>query len=291
MLRYQVDEIAAAHLEDPDEESALRREEDRLADASAYRDAALEALELIEPAHGRRRRPGAARAGRRRPVRTRGVRPVPRACCRGVVDLSDLARSVRDELDGWEDDPHRLGDRAGAPATAGRAPAQVRRGPGRRDGLRQAGGGPAGGARGRRGRGGSAPGRARAAPRRAGRGGGGRALGAGSCRRRVRPPGGGAPGLAGHGGRPPGGAGGARTGRESRWSWPWGPTSASRCSLWRGPRPAASWPGPCSPSGWSGWADPRPWSSTRSTPGWVVRPPWRSERPSTRWAGSARSWS
>ena len=33
MLRYQVDEIAAAHLEDPDEEQALRLEEDRLADA------------------------------------------------------------------------------------------------------------------------------------------------------------------------------------------------------------------------------------------------------------------
>ena len=33
VLRYQVEEIAAAHLEDPDEEAALRREEDRLADA------------------------------------------------------------------------------------------------------------------------------------------------------------------------------------------------------------------------------------------------------------------
>ena len=39
VLRYQVDEIAAAHLEDADEEAALRREEDRLADASAYREA------------------------------------------------------------------------------------------------------------------------------------------------------------------------------------------------------------------------------------------------------------
>ena len=53
VLRYQVEEIAAAHLEDPDEEVALRLEEDRLADAAAYRDAALGAVDLIDPAAAR----------------------------------------------------------------------------------------------------------------------------------------------------------------------------------------------------------------------------------------------
>jgi DNA repair protein RecN (Recombination protein N) len=50
VLRYQVDEIDAAHLEDPEEEQALRLEEARLADAGAYRDAALAAVELLDPA-------------------------------------------------------------------------------------------------------------------------------------------------------------------------------------------------------------------------------------------------
>jgi DNA repair protein RecN (Recombination protein N) len=109
VLRYQVEEIAAAHIEDADEESALRREEDRLADASAYRDAALEALELIEPAEGDGGalellgRAGAALSGREAFDHYR------ERVAAASVDLSDLARSVRDELDGWEDDPQRLG--------------------------------------------------------------------------------------------------------------------------------------------------------------------------------------
>ena len=40
VLRYQLTEIDAAGLDDPDEEAALRAEEERLADAAAYREAA-----------------------------------------------------------------------------------------------------------------------------------------------------------------------------------------------------------------------------------------------------------
>ena len=58
VLRYQVHEIQVARLEDPDEEAGFRGEEDRLADAGAYREAALGAAELLDPAGGE----GGARA-------------------------------------------------------------------------------------------------------------------------------------------------------------------------------------------------------------------------------------
>ena len=51
-------EIEVAHLEDPDEEAGLRLEEDRLADAAAYREAASGAAELLDPAGGEGGRSG-----------------------------------------------------------------------------------------------------------------------------------------------------------------------------------------------------------------------------------------
>ena len=109
VLRYQVEEIAAAHLEDPDEEAALRREEDRLADAAAYRDAALGAVELIDPAGDDGvldllGRAAGALAGRE------AFEAAHARLSAAAVELSDLARSLRDEVDSWEDDPRRLSD-------------------------------------------------------------------------------------------------------------------------------------------------------------------------------------
>ncbi len=52
VLRYQVREIEVAHLEDPDEEAGLRVEEERLADAASYREAARSAAEVLDPASG-----------------------------------------------------------------------------------------------------------------------------------------------------------------------------------------------------------------------------------------------
>jgi DNA repair protein RecN (Recombination protein N) len=109
VLRYQVEEIASAHLEDPDEEAALRLEEDRLADASAYRDAALEALELVDPAGEGGAvdllgRAGTALAGRESFASSHA------RLAAAAVEVSDLARSLRDEVEGWEDDPQRLVD-------------------------------------------------------------------------------------------------------------------------------------------------------------------------------------
>ena len=47
LLRYQVDELDAAALEDPDEDGTLEAEEDRLADATAHREAAAVAVETL----------------------------------------------------------------------------------------------------------------------------------------------------------------------------------------------------------------------------------------------------
>jgi DNA repair protein RecN (Recombination protein N) len=109
VLRYQVAEIAAAHLDDPEEEAALRREETRLADASAYREAAALALELIEPlsdAGGgvldHLGQAAGALAGRE------AFDEFRERIAASAIDLSDVARSLRDEVEGWEDDPARL---------------------------------------------------------------------------------------------------------------------------------------------------------------------------------------
>ena len=109
VLRYQVEEIAQAHLEDPEEEASLRLEEDRLADAAAYRDAALEALELVDPAADGGAidllgRAGGALAGRA------SFESYHARLAATAVELSDLARTLRDEVEGWEDDPQRLVD-------------------------------------------------------------------------------------------------------------------------------------------------------------------------------------
>ncbi len=109
VLRYQVEEIAQAHLEDPEEEASLRLEEDRLADAAAYRDAALEALELVDPAADGGAidllgRAGGALAGRE------SFESYHARLAATAVELSDLARTLRDEVESWEDDPQRLVD-------------------------------------------------------------------------------------------------------------------------------------------------------------------------------------
>ncbi len=291
VLRYQVDEIAAAHLEDPEEEAALRLEEDRLADAGAYREAALEALELVDPAVGeggvldQLGQAVGALSGRE------AFDPSRERLAAAAIDLSDVARSLRDELEGWQDDPGRLGE----VQERRRLLAELRRKYGEdlgavMDFARQ--GTPAARrARGRRGGGGPSAGRARRGgatswPTRRGR-----------CVRRGprRPARSGGwwatawprwpcPGPAWRSTSHP-------TGRGSRWSWPSGPTSASPSSRSPGRPLVGSWPGPCWPSGSSGSGARRPWSSTRSTPGWAVRRPWRWARPSTRSPAIARSWS
>ncbi len=108
VIRYQVREIEVAHLEDPDEEAGLRADEERLADAASYREAAQAAAELLEPSNGEGgvlEELGAAASalGNREPFEELRARVTGAA-----VELSDVARALRDTVEGWEDDPARL---------------------------------------------------------------------------------------------------------------------------------------------------------------------------------------
>jgi DNA repair protein RecN (Recombination protein N) len=110
VLRYQVHEIQVARLQDPDEETGLRGEEDRLADAGAYREAALRAAELLDPAGGE----GGAAEPLGEAVAALSGRDAfedyRARVAAAAVELADVARALRDEAEGWEDDPGRLAE-------------------------------------------------------------------------------------------------------------------------------------------------------------------------------------
>ena len=289
VLRYQVEEIAQAHLEDPEEEASLRLEEDRLADAAAYRDAALEALDLVDPAADGGAidllgRAGGALAGRE------SFESYHARLAATAVELSDLARTLRDEVEGWEDDPQRLVD----VQERRRLLAELRRKYGE-DLVR------------------SSPTERRApsgwphwrTPRARPHGCRPNATCVSPSLLTPRRP------CAPSGPVPPAPSANWSASGWGRWPWParasrcaWrrtgrgspsssrsAPTSAKRCSPWPAPLPEASWPGRCWPSAWSGWAGPRRWSSTRWTPGWVGRPPSPWGMHSMRSGVTARCWS
>jgi DNA repair protein RecN (Recombination protein N) len=111
VLRYQIEEIGAAGLVDPDEDAVLRQEEVRLADAGALREAAAHAVDLLDPT-------GAGGGGGgvlellglaesalsdREPLEEHRQRIASVA-----IELADVARALRDVVEGWEDDPARL---------------------------------------------------------------------------------------------------------------------------------------------------------------------------------------
>jgi DNA repair protein RecN (Recombination protein N) len=110
VLRYQIEEIAAAGLGDPDEDRTLHQEETRLADAGALRQAAADALALLS------RGPGAEGEGvaellglaehalaEREPFEEHR-----RRIASAAIDLADVAGALRDVVESWEDDPDRL---------------------------------------------------------------------------------------------------------------------------------------------------------------------------------------
>jgi DNA repair protein RecN (Recombination protein N) len=110
VLRHQVAEIEGAGLQDPEEEAALRAEEERLADATALREAAAGAAELLDPTAGEGGVLGllgqasAALAGRD------AFDDHHARAAAALAELSDLARALRDEAEGLEDDPARLAE-------------------------------------------------------------------------------------------------------------------------------------------------------------------------------------
>jgi DNA repair protein RecN (Recombination protein N) len=110
VLRYQVAEIAAAHLSDSEEDGLLRQQETRLADAGAHREAAARAWELLEPASGHGDGGVLARLAEAAGVLVgrEAFDEHRERITASAIDLSDVGRALRDVVEGWEDDPERL---------------------------------------------------------------------------------------------------------------------------------------------------------------------------------------
>jgi DNA repair protein RecN (Recombination protein N) len=110
VLRYQVAEIEAAHISDPGEDEQLRLDEDRLADASAHREAAARVLDLLDPPSradeggvlGDLGTAAGVLAGREAFDKLR------ERIAASAIDLGDVARALRDVVEEWGDDPERL---------------------------------------------------------------------------------------------------------------------------------------------------------------------------------------
>jgi DNA repair protein RecN (Recombination protein N) len=105
LLRFQVDELAAAALDDPEEDVALEREEDELGDALAHREAAAAAVEALggEGAAVDSLGQAVAAVSRRAPFGDLEARLRAAA-----AELSDLAAELRDTGEAIADDPERL---------------------------------------------------------------------------------------------------------------------------------------------------------------------------------------
>jgi DNA repair protein RecN (Recombination protein N) len=110
VLRYQVSEITAAALSDPDEDDELRRHEARLADATAFREAASAAHELLDPASNPDEGGVLALLGQAAAVLSgREAFDAPRAQIEAAaLDLTEVAHTLRAEAEEWDDDPGRL---------------------------------------------------------------------------------------------------------------------------------------------------------------------------------------
>ncbi len=105
LLRFQVAELDAADITDPDEDEALDAEESLLADAVAHREAGSAAQELLAGDDGARERAGSALAAlaRRRPfddisARLRDV----------LTEFDDVIGAIRDLTDSIDESPDRL---------------------------------------------------------------------------------------------------------------------------------------------------------------------------------------
>jgi DNA repair protein RecN (Recombination protein N) len=104
LLRFQVDELDAAALHDPDEDMALAAEEDLLGDAEAHRAAALSAIEALSADGGATDALGLAIAA----LDDRSPFVDPDARLRALAgELADVAAELRGAAESIEDDPER----------------------------------------------------------------------------------------------------------------------------------------------------------------------------------------
>ncbi|MGE3620482.1 MAG: DNA repair protein RecN [Acidimicrobiia bacterium] len=107
LLRYQVEELDEAGLDDPDEDERLDAREDELAQAGAHRQAAAEVLALLADDDGAIDRTGAAVAA----LAGRAPFAAAEARLRAVqAELADLVGEVRGRAEAIEDDPEALAD-------------------------------------------------------------------------------------------------------------------------------------------------------------------------------------
>ena len=105
LLRFQVDELDAARIEDPDEDVTLEREEDALADAVAHQDAAAAAVAALVDEGGAADAVGGAIAA----VNARSPFTDLEARLRATAaEIADIAADVRAVGESIEDDPERL---------------------------------------------------------------------------------------------------------------------------------------------------------------------------------------
>jgi DNA repair protein RecN (Recombination protein N) len=107
LLRYQLEEIGAAAIEDGGEDARLEAEEERLAAAGALREAAASALEALSEA------PSASAVDRLGEVSAALAGKAPLAGLdqrvrAAMAELADLGVELRSVVETWEDDPPRL---------------------------------------------------------------------------------------------------------------------------------------------------------------------------------------
>jgi DNA repair protein RecN (Recombination protein N) len=107
LLRYQIEEIEGAAIEDSDEDRRLEAEEDRLAAAADHRQAAGVAMDAVSgpgdaSALDRLAQASVALAGRG------PLEGLERRLRSSMAELSDLASELRSVVETWDDDPERL---------------------------------------------------------------------------------------------------------------------------------------------------------------------------------------
>lgn len=107
LLRFQLQELAAADLHDAEEDSRLEREEDLLSDALAHQEAAALAVAALVEEDGAGERLAAVIAAVRDRAPYRQLEERARAL---AVELSELAHEIRAVGEGIEPDPERLAE-------------------------------------------------------------------------------------------------------------------------------------------------------------------------------------
>ncbi|MEZ5234761.1 MAG: DNA repair protein RecN [Acidimicrobiales bacterium] len=107
LLRFQLQELDAARLENPDEDAVLEEEEDRLADAVAHQEAAALALAALNDDGGAAEGVASVIAA----LRDRApFRPLEERARSLAAELSELASEIRAVAESIEPDPERLAE-------------------------------------------------------------------------------------------------------------------------------------------------------------------------------------